>query len=82
LHGTKSNRDGIGAELKLTSESGKVQYGMVTTAGSYQSAQDKRLYFGIGQEKAIRNVEIRWPSGMKQTLNNPPIRKLVEVTEK
>lgn len=81
LHGTKSNRDGIGAEVKLTSESGKVQYGMVTTAGSYQSAQDRRLYFGIGQEKTIRNVEIRWPSGIKQTVKNPPVRKVVVVAE-
>ncbi|HST79866.1 MAG TPA: CRTAC1 family protein [Verrucomicrobiae bacterium] len=81
LHGTKSNRDGIGAEVTLTSESGKVQYGMVTTAGSYQSAQDRRLYFGIGQEKTIRNVEIRWPSGIKQTVKNPPVRKVVVVAE-
>jgi hypothetical protein len=82
LHGTKSNRDGIGAEVKLTTASGKVQYGMVTTTGSYQSAQDKRLYFGIGQEKTIRSLEIRWPSGIKQTVDNVPIRKIVEITEK
>ena len=50
LHGTGSNRDGIGAEVKLTSVSGHVQYGMVTTTASYQSAQDKRLYFGLGRE--------------------------------
>src|SRR5579884_3153290 len=50
LHGTRSNRDANGAEVKLTSQSGKVQYGMVTTTASYQSAQDKRLFFGIGSE--------------------------------
>jgi enediyne biosynthesis protein E4 len=43
LHGVKSNRDGIGAQVKVTSAAGKQQYGMVTTTASYQSAQDKRL---------------------------------------
>jgi hypothetical protein len=55
---------------------------MVTTTASYQSAQDKRLYFGIGQEKGVRTVEIEWPSGTKQTIENPPIRKMNTVTEK
>ncbi len=82
LHGTRSNRDGIGAKVKLISESGKVQYGMVTTTASYQSAQDKRLFFGIGQEKAIRTIEISWPSGTKQVIENLPIRKILSVTEK
>jgi len=82
LHGTRSNRDGIGAQVKLTSESGRVQFGMVTTTASYQSAQDKRLYFGIGQEKSIRSLEITWPSGTKQKIGNPPVRKIMSITEK
>jgi enediyne biosynthesis protein E4 len=82
LRGTRSNRDGIGAKVKLTSQSGKVQYGTVTTTASYQSAQDKRLYFGIGQEKGIRSIEIAWPSGTKQMLENPPLRKILPVTER
>jgi hypothetical protein len=82
LHGTKSNRDGIGSKAKLISESGKVQYGMVTTTASYQSAQDKRLFFGIGREKAVRRIEIAWPSGTKQIIENPQIRKILTVTEK
>lgn len=81
LHGTRSNRDGIGAEVKLTAESGRVQYGMVTTTASYQSAQDKRLFFGLGSEKAIRKIEIAWPSGTKQVIDNPPLRKILNVTE-
>ncbi|MFL6415836.1 MAG: CRTAC1 family protein [Bryobacteraceae bacterium] len=82
LHGTRSNRDGIGAQVKLTSESGRVQYAMVTTTASYQSAQDKRLYFGISEENAIRSIDITWPSGVKQRVNNPPVRKVLSVTEK
>ncbi len=82
LRGTRSNRDGIGAEVTLTSASGRRQYGMVTTTASYQSAQDKRLYFGIGKEASIRKLEIAWPSGTKQTVLNPPIRKIITVVEK
>ncbi|MBV8867433.1 MAG: CRTAC1 family protein [Acidobacteriaceae bacterium] len=82
LRGTRSNRDGIGAKVKLTSASGKVQYGMTTTTASYQSAQDRRLYFGVGQEKSIREIEIAWPSGTKQLIENPPLRKILPVTEK
>ncbi|MDQ2842391.1 MAG: CRTAC1 family protein [Acidobacteriota bacterium] len=81
LRGTRSNRDGIGAKIKLISESGKVQYGMVTTTASYQSAQDKRLYFGVGQEKSIRKIEISWPSGTKQTIPNPRLRKILAIEE-
>lgn len=82
LRGTRSNRDGIGAKVKLTSESGKVQYGMVTTSASYQSAQDRRLFFGIGREHAIRSIEINWPSGTRQVIDNPQIRKILPITEK
>lgn len=81
LRGTKSNRDAIGAKVKLTTEAGKVQYGMVTTTASYQSAQDRRLYFGVGQEKGIRTIEITWPSGKKQTIGNPAPRKILTITE-
>jgi hypothetical protein len=81
LRGVRSNRDGIGATVKLTSASGKVQYGMATTTASYQSAQDKRVFFGIGQEKSIRKIEISWPSGIKQVLDNPPLRQILKVTE-
>lgn len=82
LRGTKSNRDAIGAEVKLTSASGKVQYAMVTTTASYQSAQDKRLIFGIGPEKSIRSIDITWPSGIKQKIENPEVRKMLTITEK
>ncbi len=82
LRGTKSNRDGIGAVIRLTTASGKVQYGSAQTAGSYQSAQDRRVYFGLGNETAVRDIEIRWPSGIRQSLTNPATRKLVTVEEK
>jgi enediyne biosynthesis protein E4 len=64
--GTKSNRDGIGAELHLTTEDGKQQYAVVSTGSSYLSANDKRAYFGIGRSATIKALEIKWPSGIVQ----------------
>ncbi len=81
LEGTKSNRDGIGAKIKLTSASGKAQYAMVTTTASYQSAIDKRVYFGLGQENTVRSIEIGWPSGVRQTISNPELRKVLTIRE-
>jgi hypothetical protein len=54
---------------------------MVTTTASYQSAQDKRLYFGLGTETGVRSVEIAWPSGKKQVIAKPEVRKILDVTE-
>lgn len=69
LVGHKSNRDGIGAEIKLTTSKG-TQFVTVSTAGSYLSANDKRAHFGLGSDAAVQSVEIRWPSGTVQTLKN------------
>jgi enediyne biosynthesis protein E4 len=81
LRGTKSNRDGIGAKVKLTSESGHVQYAMATATSGYQSAQDRRVYFGLADEASVRSIEITWPSGVKQTLRSPETRKILKVIE-
>jgi len=82
LVGTKSNRDGIGAKLLLTLSSGKVEHGFVSTAGSYLSANDKRVYFGLGADVRINQLEVDWPSGTKQIIQNPPTRQVVTITEK
>src|SRR5882672_9064312 len=69
LVGHKSNRDGIGAEVKLVTSKGS-QFATVTTAGSYLSASDKRAHFGLGTETAVTSIEIRWPSGIVQRLKD------------
>ena len=79
LRGSKDNRDGLGATVKLVSASGRVQYSQATTAGSYQSANDRRVFFGLGKEGAIRSVEIQWPSGVKQLVSNVPLKKITIV---
>jgi enediyne biosynthesis protein E4 len=81
LEGTRSNRDGIGATVKLTGESGRVQYNHATTAVGYASASDKRVHFGLGTDRTAREVEIRWPSGIKQVLRNVRAGQVLEAKE-
>ena len=69
LVGHKSNRDGIGAEIKLTTSKG-VQLVTVSTSGSYLSSNDKRAHFGLGSDATAQSIEIRWPSGAVETLKN------------
>jgi len=81
LRGTKSNRDAIGARVKLVSESGKVQYRSVSPAGSYASANDRRIVFGLGDEDEIREIRIRWPSSTEQVIDRPTPDQILRVTE-
>jgi enediyne biosynthesis protein E4 len=69
LVGHRSNRDGIGAVIKLTTSAGS-QYVTVTPAGSYLSSSDKRAHFGLGADSIANTIEIRWPSGIVQKLEN------------
>jgi hypothetical protein len=81
LEGTRSNRDGIGASVKLTGESGPAQYNHVTTAVGYASASDKQVHFGLGADRTAREIEIRWPSGARQVLSNLPADQVLKVKE-
>jgi hypothetical protein len=80
LIGHMSNRDGIGAEVKLVS-GGKTQWATVSTAGSYLSASDKRLHFGLGTATQVDAVEIHWPSGFTQTVKNVGVDRFTTINE-
>jgi hypothetical protein len=82
LRGTKSNRDGIGAKITLSAQSGKTQYGMATTTYSYLSSSDRRVFFGLGQEREIKQISIQWPSGILQVIRNPRPDQILKVEEK
>jgi hypothetical protein len=79
--GTVSNRDGIGARVHITGESGLEQYGYVSTASSYLSASDKRVHFGLGNDRQVRQIEIRWPSGITQILKDIAVDQVLTVKE-
>jgi len=80
LLGVQSNRDAIGAQVKLTTVGGD-QFGIVTTTGSYQSASDRRLHFGLGHADFVNRVQITWPSGVVQTLTNVRADQMLTIRE-
>jgi enediyne biosynthesis protein E4 len=80
LVGHRSNRDGIGAVIKVTTSKG-AQYVTVSTAGSYLSSNDKRAHFGLGLDTVAKEVEIHWPSGIVQKLENVQGDRILKVDE-
>jgi enediyne biosynthesis protein E4 len=81
LIGVKSNRDGVGAKIKLVTVDGVTQFNHVTTSVGYASSSDVRAYFGLGKEKIVKLIEIRWPSGVTQRLKDVAADRLLTVTE-
>jgi hypothetical protein len=80
LEGTKSNRDGIGARIKVVA-GGMTQYNHVSFAAGYASSSAGPTHFGLGRNKSADLVEIRWPSGIIQQLKNVPADQIVKVKE-
>jgi hypothetical protein len=81
IRGTTSNRDGIGTKVRLVTESGPEQHAMVTTGASYLSSNDKRVHFGIGSNRTIKLLELTWPSGKIQKLENVDADRILSVRE-
>ena len=81
LVGTESNSMGIGAQIKITTADGKGQYDIVSTSAGYGASRDPRIHFGLGQFKSVKQVEIRWPSGVHQILRDVPSNQIRRVEE-
>ena len=80
LIGAKSNRDGVGARVRVRSGD-LTLYDQRKGGMSYQSAQDPRLHFGLGQRTKIDSIEILWPSGMDTKLTNIECNQILAVKE-
>ncbi len=80
LTGRESNRSAFGARVKVT-VNGQVQTQEVRSGGSYLSASDRRLTFGLGKAKGADSVEIRWPSGKVQPIGSVSGGRTIQVTE-
>jgi len=80
LIGTTSNRDAIGARVRLTA-GGKTQTRLRVNTSGYLSHSDVRLHFGLGDARRIDRIEIRWPSGKVQTLEGERPNRIITVTE-
>jgi len=81
LVGTKSNRMGIGAQIRITTDNGRKQYNEATTSTGYAASSDPRVHFGLGTSRVIREIEIRWPSGIRQLLRDVAADRVITVEE-
>jgi hypothetical protein len=80
LIGTSSNRDGIGARIKISSD-GKEQITQKKSTTGYLSQNDPRIHFGLGKSEMVERIEINWPSGKVQVLENVSANQILEVKE-
>lgn len=80
LEGTRSNRSAIGAQVRLFWD-GQEQLQEVASASGYAAENQRRLHFGLGESSEIERVEIRWPSGEKQTIENLQVNQIHKIRE-
>jgi hypothetical protein len=80
LQGTKSNRDGIGARVKIVSKSG-TQYDHLSTSAGYASSSARPLHFGLGTDTVVEQLEIRWPSGVVTQLRDVTCDQILTLKE-
>jgi enediyne biosynthesis protein E4 len=80
LVGVADNRDGLGTKVKVTTANG-VQYNEATTAVGYNSSSDKRVYFGLGNATVVDQIELAWPTGVKQVLKNVGVDQVLTILE-
>ena len=81
LVGTRGNRDGLGASVRLVLGSGRSLVRHASSAVGYGGSSDKRVHFGLGGEDRIERLEVTWPSGRRQVLENPKADQVLEVRE-
>ena len=81
LEGTASNRDAVGARVVAELEGGRRLHRTVSAAGSYMSSSDLRVHLGLGRHETAKSVEIRWPSGRLQRLENVAGGQILRVRE-
>ncbi|MCI0623170.1 MAG: FG-GAP-like repeat-containing protein [Acidobacteria bacterium] len=81
LRGRKSNRDGLGAVLKVELENGQILWNHATTSVGYASSSDPKVHFGLGKSLAMKRMDIQWPSGISQTLENVKADQVLTVME-
>ncbi len=81
LVGTKSNRMGLGGQVHVITADGQNQWNEATTAVGYASSSDPRVHFGLGSNSKISEIEIRWPSGIRQVLKDVATDQVLSVKE-
>jgi hypothetical protein len=80
LVGRRSNRDGIGARLAVT-VAGSTQIREVKSGSSYLAQHDLRVHVGLGRATVVTRLDIRWPSGLRESLHDLPANQIVTIVE-
>jgi hypothetical protein len=80
LVGVTDNRDGLGTKVEITTANG-VQHNHATTAVGYNSSSDKRVYFGLGNAAVVDRIELAWPTGIKQVLENVKADQILTIVQ-
>ncbi|HVW10329.1 MAG TPA: CRTAC1 family protein [Bryobacteraceae bacterium] len=78
--GEKSNKDGIGAVVRIESASGK-QWSTVHSGSTYASQSDLALTFGLGADTTVKTIQLEWPSGVKQSFSGIPANQILTIDE-
>ena len=78
--GRESNSFGLGAGVRIETEQG-IQVRQINNVASYLSANDLRVYFGLGRQQQVKSIELNWPSGRKQVLSRVRANQILQVTE-
>lgn len=81
LVGTKSNRDGLGARITVTRMDGTKLYNHATTSVGYASGSEKLVRFGLGSDVKVKAIEVTWPSGIVQKLENVVGDNIIQIRE-
>jgi hypothetical protein len=81
LEGAKSNRDGVGAVVRVRTMGGREMRAFVSTAGSYLSASEKVVRFGVGRDERVEAVEVVWPSGVRQNVSALTVGTIHKIKE-
>jgi hypothetical protein len=81
LIGRSSNRDGLGAILRVETDDGHMLWNHATTSVGFASSSDPRVHFGLGRSSVVKSLEITWPSGKRQKLENLRANRVLTVEE-
>ena len=81
LIGTRSNRLGLGAQVRITAADGRSQWNEATTAVGYACSSDSRVHFGLGSNTLVKEIQITWPSRIIQKIPNIPADQILTIQE-
>lgn len=81
LLGRRSNRDGLGTTVRVTLDEGRVLVNHATTSVGFASSSDSRVHVGLGRAAHVKQIELLWPSGVRQSIERPELNTVLTIHE-